>query len=210
MGNKFKEKTRRQEFLERRDMNLKKYDYYLVIDLEATCCDKASIPRGEMEIIEIGAVMVEAQSLENVSEFQTFIMPVRHPKLTPFCQELTTISQEQLDSAPHYPQAIKDFHKWLSNYSNYLFCSWGDYDKNQFLQDSLFHKVETNFTNEHANVKRIFADSQGFKKSFGMAKALRIAEIKLIGTHHRGIDDARNIAKLMPFVLGREKIKPKN
>ena len=32
------------------------YDYYLVIDLEATCCDQGTIPFGRMEIIEIGAV----------------------------------------------------------------------------------------------------------------------------------------------------------
>ena len=42
-------------------MNLQRYNYYLVVDLEATCCDKqATIKQTEMEIIEIGAVMVEA------------------------------------------------------------------------------------------------------------------------------------------------------
>ena len=44
-------------------MNLDQYDYYLVLDLEATCCDKGTIKRHQMEIIEIGAVMVEAQTL---------------------------------------------------------------------------------------------------------------------------------------------------
>ena len=40
-----------------------------------------------------------------------------------------------------------------------------------------------------------------------MAKALDLAGIKLEGIHHRGIDDAKNIARLMPYILGREKIK---
>ncbi|MDY7021491.1 MAG: exonuclease, partial [Cyanobacteriota bacterium] len=26
------------------------------------------------------------------------------------------------------------------------------------------------------------------------------------GTHHRGIDDTRNIAKLMPYILGIKKL----
>ncbi|WP_293128313.1 hypothetical protein [Microcoleus sp. bin38.metabat.b11b12b14.051] len=38
-------------------INLKQFNYYLVLDLEATCCDKGSIARNHMEIIEIGAVM---------------------------------------------------------------------------------------------------------------------------------------------------------
>ena len=36
----------------------------------------------------------------------------------------------------------------------------------------------------------------GFTKERGMAKALRHANIELEGTHHRGGDDANNIAKL--------------
>jgi inhibitor of KinA sporulation pathway (predicted exonuclease) len=43
-----------------------------------------------------------------------------------------------------------------------------------------------------------------------MAQALRLAEIELQGTHHRGIDDARNIARLMPFILGIKKLEKHN
>ena len=46
-----------------------RYDYYLVIDLEATCCDQGTIPAGKMEIIEIGAVMADARSLQPVDDF---------------------------------------------------------------------------------------------------------------------------------------------
>ena len=53
--------------------NLSKYKHILVVDLEATCCDLQSIPRHQMETIEIGAVMVSTDSLMIVDEFQTFI-----------------------------------------------------------------------------------------------------------------------------------------
>jgi inhibitor of KinA sporulation pathway (predicted exonuclease) len=43
-----------------------------------------------------------------------------------------------------------------------------------------------------------------------MKQALQLAKIELEGTHHRGIDDARNIAKLMPYILGRKKIDQQN
>lgn len=109
-------------------MNLEQYDYFLVLDLEATCCDKGTIKRHEMEIIEIGAVMVEAQALKIINEFQTFIKPVRYPILTDFCKALTSINQAQVNGAPGYVEAIALLKRWLSNYPNAVFGSWGDYE----------------------------------------------------------------------------------
>jgi inhibitor of KinA sporulation pathway (predicted exonuclease) len=187
--------------------NLKEYDYFLIVDLEATCCDKQTIASREMEIIEIGAVMVEASNLLAISEFQTFIQPVRRPLLTNFCQQLTSISQKQVDNAPTYKEAIANFKEWLKNYSNFIFGSWGDYDRKQFEQDSNFHQIPYPFICEHINFKQLFTDTQKLSKRYGMKKALALAGIDLEGTHHRGIDDARNIAKLLPYILGKWKLK---
>lgn len=187
--------------------NLNDYDYYLVLDLEATCCDKGSIKRHEMEIIEIGAVMVEAENLAVIDEFQTFIKPIRHPVLTEFCTSLTSIAQAQVDLAPSYPEASDRLKQWLSNYSNAVFGSWGDYDRNQFKQDSKFHKVPFPIAYPHVNLKPLFTITQDLPKRYGMAEALQVANIPLEGTHHRGIDDARNIAKLLPYILGSKQLK---
>ena len=40
-----------------------------------------------------------------------------------------------------------------------------------------------------------------------MAQALKLVGIELQGTHHRGIDDAKNIAKLLPYILGQKQIE---
>lgn len=187
-------------------MNLTQYNYYLVLDVEATCCDKGTIKRHKMEIIEIGAVMVEAKTLTIIDEFQSFIQPIRYPLLTQFCQVLTSISQTQVDQAPLYPDAIALLKKWLSGYSNGVFCSWGDYDRKQFQQDSNFHKVSFPIAYPHINLKQLFSETQGLPKKYGMAQALEMAGLTLEGTHHRGIDDARNIAKLLPYILGHKQI----
>jgi 3'-5' exoribonuclease 1 len=187
-------------------MDFQQYDCCLVLDLEATCCDRQTIKRQEMEIIEIGAVVVEMQDLAVVSEFQTFIKPVRNPILTEFCKALTSISQEQVDRAPSYPEAVAKLQTWLSQYPNFIFGSWGDYDRNQFKQDSRFHNIPYPIASEHINLKQLFTTNQGLPKRYGMNQALELAGIALEGTHHRGIDDARNIAKLMPYILGRTKI----
>jgi hypothetical protein len=44
-------------------------DHWLVIDLEATCCNDGQFPREEMEIIEIGAVIADGKTFEPSDEF---------------------------------------------------------------------------------------------------------------------------------------------
>lgn len=187
-------------------INLKHFNYYLVLDLEATCCDKGSIAPNNMEIIEIGAVMVESETLTIVDEFQTFVKPMRHTILTEFCKSLTSIAQTQVEIAPTYPEAIALLKNWLSGYSNGVFGSWGDYDRKQFKQDSNFHQLPFPITYPHINLKQLFTETQGLGKRYGMAKALELVGLPLEGTHHRGIDDARNIAKLLPYILGQKKL----
>ena len=57
----------------------------------------------------------------------------------------------------------------------------------------------------HLNLKRLFAEQRGLRPG-GMREALRRLDLPLLGTHHRGIDDARNIAriagKILPPVCG--------
>ena len=53
---------------------------------------------------------------------------------------------------------------------------------------------------EH-NVKELFYDLKGLKKKVGMNGALEILQIPLEGTHHRGVDDAKNIAKILHWCL---------
>ncbi len=179
------------------------YDYYAVIDLEATCCDDGSIRRQDTEIIEIGAVLCDACTLEPVEEFQTFVKPVRHPKLTAFCTELTSITQSQADSGLSFARAVSELARWFRA-SRTLFCSWGDYDNNQFSLEAKRNGVRLPFEGAHLNLKRRFSERRGDPKQHGMAAALSLAGIHLKGTHHRGIDDARNIARLLPFCVDRE------
>lgn len=176
--------------------------YFLVIDLEATCDEERRIRDRHMEIIEIGSVLVDAATLAPVAEHQTFVKPVRHPVLTEFCTRLTTITQADVESAPGFPEAIAALERFLAG-RDALFCSWGDYDRRQFEQDARFHKVGLPFGERHLNVKKEFSAQLGEEKRYGMAGALKRVGLELQGTHHRGIDDARNIARLLPWALGR-------
>ncbi len=176
--------------------------HYLVVDLEATCNNDGSLPREEMETIEIGAVMVNAGELQPVGEFQSFIRPIRHPRLSTFCRELTSIAQADVDSADTFPPAFARFAEWSAGFEQVLFCSWGDYDRKQLLQDCRFHGAAYPFGDGHLNLKARFSERLGIRRRLGLAKALARVGLELVGTHHRGIDDARNIARLLPHIVG--------
>ncbi len=180
------------------------YTRYAVIDLEATCSDDKSIPRSKCEIIEIGAVLVDAGSLEWLEEFQEFVKPVLYPTLTNFCTKLTTITQAEVDSADGFASVLARLAPWFAD-GKTLFCSWGDYDKNQFALDAKLHKVSLPFSAGHLNLKRAFSDrrtaERGECEKFGNREAMELVGVEATGVHHRGIDDARNIARLLPWCL---------
>ena len=182
-----------------------KIDFYLVIDVESTCDNKGTVPRGESEIIEIGACLVDSSDHAMVDEVCTFIKPVRHTTLTTFCKELTSIQQSDVDEAPSFPEAIASLKEFIGD-RNVLFCSWGDYDRRKFLEDAKFHgNIELPYGKNHYNLKQSFfdkhQDSLGLRRPVGMDEALHLKELELEGTHHRGIDDARNTCQLLPHLF---------
>jgi inhibitor of KinA sporulation pathway (predicted exonuclease) len=181
--------------------------FYLVVDLEATCDENHKIPRNQTEIIEIGAVLVDGATLAPAGELGTFVRPVARRTLTPFCTKLTSITQADVDSAPLFPQALAKLGALIAG-RDALFCSWGDYDRDQLARDAQRHGVRLPFGPGHLNLKRRFSEQLGESRPYGMAAALRRVGLRLAGTHHRGIDDARNIARLLPWILGRARAAP--
>lgn len=176
--------------------------FFLVIDLEATCDTDHRISKYEMEIIEIGAVLVDSATLKPVDELGTFVKPIRHPVLTKFCTELTTIKQSDVEDAPLFPEALAKLRALIGRHGgDALFCSWGDYDRNQLTQDARLHGVTLPFGDRHLNLKKRFSERQNLPKKLGMGQVLQHCGLELIGTHHRGIDDARNIARVLPWIV---------
>lgn len=172
-------------------------NYYLIVDLEATCSEDGVVPRHEMEIIEIGAVMQSSRTFEIESEFQAFVPPVRNPELTEFCTTLTGITQADVANAPPFAESLAAMTKWMTGFDDALFCSWGDYDRNQFHQDCDYHGVPYPFGTGHLNLKARFAQTLGNRKKQGITDALRRLGMRFEGAHHRGLDDARNIARIV-------------
>ncbi|MCC6370556.1 MAG: exonuclease domain-containing protein [Bacteroidia bacterium] len=167
---------------------------YIIVDLEATCWEKKS-PTDVNEIIEIGAVCVDEH--KNIqSEFCAFIKPTLNPKLSEFCKSLTTITQENVDAAETFDVTLQKFKNWVNTQDEYILCSWGFYDKQQFESDCRLHQLNTDWLKHHISLKHQYAVIKNIKRPIGMMGALKMENMVAEGTHHRGIDDARNICRL--------------
>jgi 3'-5' exoribonuclease 1 len=178
---------------------------YIILDLEATCWQEKGL-KNKSEIIEIGAIKIN-QSQQLISQFSSFVKPSLHPVLSPFCTQLTSIQQKDMELAETFPTVLRQFKEWINVEEAYVLCSWGFYDKQQFKQDCLLHHLETNWLEQHISLKHQHATIKGLKKPMGMAGALYIEGLTLEGTHHRGIDDAKNIAKIFLKYFGKWKME---
>lgn len=176
--------------------------YWLVIDLEATT-EEGGWPVAEMEIIEIGASLVNQDGRE-IDHFERFVRPVRRPLLTPFCRELTHIQQSFIDSALTLPAVWPQFERWIAQHRERLvaWSSWGDYDRQQLQQDWRHHQLTSELaTLPHINLKQRFAKARHLQKPCGLNTALQLAGMHFNGQQHRALSDARNTARLLPLVI---------
>lgn len=176
---------------------------HIVVDIEASCW-KGWENRNLMEIIEIGAIRID-HTFDIVSEFVTFIRPIKAEKLTPFCTQLTSITQDDVDGAPYFPEAYQLFLNWIGQ-EPFVWYSWGGFDASQLKRDILYHELEIDPRLEnHVDLRTSYAKFKNFEKEVGLRKALKIEGIEFVGRQHRGIDDARHSAYLAQRLLrGRQ------
>jgi len=174
---------------------------YIIYDLEATCWE--DMPAGYVqETIEIGAFRVNHFG-EVRGKFNRFIQPVVHPTLSPFCRQLTNISQDEVNRAGKFPQVIEEFWDWARiEEEDYVLCSWGGFDKKMFVHDCNLHRLESNWAEQHANLKEQYRTLKQMRHAVGLRKAVEREGILFTGMHHRGISDAENLTKLFLKYLG--------
>lgn len=75
--------------------------YLLILDFEATCGDAVE---GQNEIIEFPTLVYDFKEDKVLSTFHEYVRPVLHPTLTPFCIDLTGITQVSSVLSHHYPR----------------------------------------------------------------------------------------------------------
>ena len=185
-----------------------KLDKMLIVDLEATCWDaKNPQPANEKsEIIEIGVCLFDTKTLQ-ISDKKSYLISPKFSQVSLFCEELTSISQQLLDDEgiPFVEATIKLMEDFGSKYI--AWASWGDYDRSKTVENCHLYNTEYPFSKTHINLKPMFSLMTGMVRQKGLQKALDYYGLTFEGSHHRGVDDAYNTAKVFGLML-KEARKP--
>ncbi|MFE1359710.1 3'-5' exonuclease [Streptomyces harbinensis] len=176
-----------------------------VIDVEATCWDGQPPPGSVNEIIEIGLTVVDMSAGRRVSRHRVLVRPVRS-QVSDFCTELTGLTQSEVERGVSFAEACRILVE-EHEAGERPWASWGEYDRRQFARQSRADGVAYPFgyptERTHTNAKAVFTAAYGLRRKPGMGHALQMAGLPLEGRHHRGEDDAWNIAALVLDLLGR-------
>ena len=202
-----KHKVRNFDF---RELPTEKVDYFLVLDFEGVINKDEGCPN-VMEIIEFPVLKINVCTFETEAVFHTYVQPIIHPKLNPICTEITGITQDMVNGQPILPEALKMFDSWMQSEGllkegvNFIFVTCGDWDlKNGLSKNCDYIKLAyPDYLKRWVNIKTYFQAIVG-KKGHGMKSMLRDLELNLDGRHHSGIDDSRNIAKILHELVKRD------
>lgn len=177
-----------------------------IIDIEATCWDGPPPSGQPNEIIEIGVCVLDMQSLERVERRSVLVRPERS-EVSAFCTELTGLTPAEVAGGVSFREACEELRRTFHTDSR-PWASWGDYDRKQFQMQCAASGVPYPFSSRHTNAKTVYTEAHGLRKRPGMAQALAAAGLPLEGRHHRGVDDAWNIAALVAGLIREEKWTP--
>lgn len=186
-----------------------KVDYFLVLDFEGVINKGEGCP-DVMEIIEFPVLKINAVTLRTEAEFHTYVQPVIHRQINSTATEITGITQSMVNGQPKLPEILRRLDDWmksvglLSDGVKFIFVTCGDWDLKSGLSINCdYVDLEyKDYLKRWINIKTYFGDLMG-KKGRAMKSMLNDLGLTLDGRHHSGIDDSRNIAKILTMLIER-------
>ena len=181
-----------------------------MLDFEAVLNRDERCPNVK-EMIEFPVLKINVHTFETEATFHSYIQPIIHPKLNSFITDLTGITQDMVDGQPILPEVLKMFDGWMKSEGllnegvNFIFVTCGDWDLKSGLSENCdyIQLAYLNYLKRWVNIKTYFQAIIG-KKGYGMKSMLNELNLTLDGHHHSGIDDSRNIAKILHELVKRD------
>ncbi|XP_048458356.1 ERI1 exoribonuclease 3 isoform X3 [Rhincodon typus] len=181
------------------------YHNFLVLDFEATCDKQLIKPQ---EIIEFPILKLHGRTLEIEAVFHTYVQPVIHSELTPFCTELTGIVQSMVDGKPTLQQALQMVDDWMRKEGlldpkvNSIFVTCGDWDLKTMLpgQCQLLGLPVPDYFKKWINLKKAYSFAMGDYPKSGLPFMIKGLNLQHIGKLHSGIETSKNMIHYLPLL----------
>ncbi|XP_062174338.1 uncharacterized protein LOC133879676 [Alnus glutinosa] len=186
------------------DFQFQDFQYFVVIDFEATC-EKDRTPNPQ-EIIEFPSVIVNSVTGQLEACFQTYVRPTCNQLLSDFCKGLTGIQQIQVDRGVTLGEALLRHDKWLEKKgiksTNFAVVTWSNWDCRVMLESECqFKKIKKPpYFNRWINLKVPFREVFGGARC-NLKEAVEMAGLVWQGRAHCGLDDAKNTARLLALLM---------
>nr|AKM76596.1 polynucleotidyl transferase ribonuclease H-like superfamily protein [Monsonia emarginata] len=182
-------------------------DYFLVLDLE-----------GKVEILEFPVVLVDAETAEVLDLFHRFVRPSKmsEQRINEYIEgKYGKLGVDRVwhDTAIPFEEVIQQFEVWLTQHhlwgkemgghlNRAAFVTCGNWDvKTKIPQQCNVSKMKLpSYFMEWINLKDVYLNFYK-RRATGMMTMMRELQIPLMGSHHLGIDDAKNITRVLQRML---------
>uniref|UniRef100_A0A0A9FM66 Exonuclease domain-containing protein n=1 Tax=Arundo donax TaxID=35708 RepID=A0A0A9FM66_ARUDO len=184
-----------------------KLDYFLILDLE-----------GKVEILEFPVVMIDAQSMEFIDSFHRFVRPtaMSEQRVTGYIQGKYGkfgVDRVWHDTAIPFKEVLQEFEDWIGNHNLWskeqggslnsaAFVTCGNWDlKTKVPEQCRVSKIKLpTYFMEWINLKDIYLNFYN-RRVTGMMTMMRELQMPVVGSHHLGIDDSKNITRVVQRML---------
>ncbi|KAF7822680.1 putative exonuclease domain-containing protein [Senna tora] len=183
-----------------------KLDFFLVLDLE-----------GRVEILEFPVLMISAKTMEVEDIFHRFVRPTKmtEQRINEYIEGKYGkfgVDRVWHDTAIPFKEVIQQFEEWLAQHQLWMggklnraaFVTWqvGNWDlKTKVPQQCEVSKIKLPpYFMEWINLKDVYLNFYN-RRATGMVTMMKELQIPLLGSHHLGIDDTKNIARVVQHML---------
>ncbi len=177
---------------------------YIVFDLEWNQSPEkeASVEHLPFEIIEIGAVRLDAQ-LRQQSEFHRLIKPQVYQTMHYKISEVTHMSMGELrQKGESFPEAIADFLEWCGG-EEYRFCTWGAMDLTELQRNMAYYGIHAVFPKPllYYDIQKLYCLQYGDGRTkHSLDLAVQERGLQRERPFHRALDDAFYTGRIMALL----------
>ena len=222
-------------------INKPQVDHVIILDFEATCDQSddavSRIQQCDIhEIIEFPAVWHAAQNLDNVRGaarvageeidfFREYVRPTEGAEpgsarqLSPFCTQLTGITQEQVDTASPLGDVLARFVAWLEERDlvsallngTAVLVAHGEWDLGDQLPREAARKLITlppYLSSKYTDLKVVFSMAFPNNSGTSLRAMLEHLNLPLAGRLHSGLDDCRNFGRILGMLPSGVDLSP--
>jgi len=171
----------------------------LYLDLEWTCWNVPPPPGMQPEIIEIGIVEMDLDTLEVVQEAAYFVRP-RRWEISIKCTNLTGITADDVRNAPPLGEVLATLTQRFEPQQKAC-CAWGE-DVSVIAKTCKRHGLVSPFRRP-INLATVFQGALATKDQKSLGAAVQMLGLEFDGVPHGALPDARNTARVHACILRR-------